>query len=115
MAMSNMVLMGCVLAAAWMARSVAGGGPVGALPSIPPGGEAIFMAECALCHGRDGKLGLAGAKDLTRTGLSNAEMITLVTNGKGGMIGFGKTLSPKQIEEVVDHVRTLHKADSADN
>jgi len=60
-----------------------------------------------MCHGRKGNLNISGAKDLTKSALSEEEMIAVVTHGRGGMIGFDKTLSPQQIREVVAHVRTL--------
>ncbi len=73
-------------------------------------GEAIFRKECAMCHGNSGTLGLSGAKDLTQSTLSKEEMIAVVTRGRGGMAGFGHLLTEEQINEVVDHVRTLHAA-----
>ena len=74
-------------------------------------GEALFKSNCTMCHGRDGKLNMSGAKDLTKSTLTEAEMIAIVTHGKGGMAGFGKTLTKTQVEEVVNHVRTLHVAE----
>ena len=72
-------------------------------------GASIFRSQCVMCHGRNGKLNMSGAKDLTKSILTKEEMNAIVTYGKGGMIGFRKTLSKKQIGEVVDHVRTLHE------
>ena len=71
-------------------------------------GTAIYNSRCTMCHGRDGDLGMSGAKDLTKSTLTKEEMVAVVTHGKGGMIGFEKMLSTKEIDEVVDHVRTLH-------
>jgi mono/diheme cytochrome c family protein len=73
-------------------------------------GEELFNANCALCHGRKGDLGMNGAKDLTISPLTRAEMIAMVSNGKGAMMPYKNVLTPKQIETVVDHVRTLRKA-----
>ncbi len=42
-------------------------------------------------------------------------MIAIVTNGKAGMIGYGERLSKKEVEEVVDHVRSLHEVARSDN
>ncbi len=72
-------------------------------------GAQVFNANCALCHGRNGDLGMGGAKDLTVSALSREEMLTIVTNGKGAMMPYRNVLTPKQIEQVVDHVRTLRK------
>ncbi|MEO5584003.1 MAG: cytochrome c [Flavobacteriales bacterium] len=72
-------------------------------------GEAIYKSQCVMCHGRKGNLKISGAKDLTKSELTEEEMIAVVTSGRGGMIGFGKTLTKKQVEEVVGHVRMLHE------
>lgn len=71
-------------------------------------GEVVFNAQCALCHGRKGDLGLSGAKDLTRSMLTREDMIAIVTHGKGGMMAYAKVLSAAEIEQVVDYARTLH-------
>lgn len=84
-------------------------------PDTPVGdpitkGAELFNANCALCHGRLGDLGMGGAKDLTVSTLTRAEMITVVTEGRKAMMPYRNVLTPKQIEQVVDHVRTLRKA-----
>lgn len=48
-------------------------------------GEALYNNNCALCHGSDGKLGAAGAKDLSITTLETAGITTIILNGKGAM------------------------------
>lgn len=72
-------------------------------------GASIFRSECVMCHGHDGKRKMSGAKDLAKSTLTEEEMNAIVTHGSGAMAGFGTTLSKKQIEEVVEHVRTLHE------
>lgn len=89
--------------------SAAGSDAVGTAGRLAPG-EDIFRKECAMCHGNRGNLGLSGAKDLTQSLLSKEEMITVVTRGRGGMAGFGHLLTAEQINEVVEHVRTLRAA-----
>ena len=73
-------------------------------------GAQIFNTNCSLCHGRDGKLGLNGAKDLTASELTKAEMLAVVTNGRAAMMPYKNVLSAKEIDAVVDHVRSLGKA-----
>ena len=63
--------------------------------------------HCELCHGANGKLGFNGAKDLTASTLSRAEMVAQVSNGKGRMMPYKNTLSIKEIEAVVDYARAL--------
>ena len=73
----------------------------------PTEGEMVFNTNCAMCHGRKGDLGMSGAKDLVTSTLSRNEVIAIVTTGKGAMMPYGKTLTKKQIQAVVDHVMTL--------
>lgn len=76
----------------------------------PTEGEMVFNTNCAMCHGRKGDLGMSGAKNLVISALSRIEVIAMVTNGKGTMMPYGKTLTKKQIEAVADHVLTLRAA-----
>ena len=48
-------------------------------------GKKLYEANCVSCHGADGKLGLAGAKNLSASALSVAEMNEIVIHGKGAM------------------------------
>lgn len=48
-------------------------------------GKTLYEANCSLCHGNDGKLGAAGAKDLSTTNLTNNEIASVILNGKGSM------------------------------
>lgn len=85
--------------------------------SAPPGvdsaskGAKLFNMHCTLCHGKDGKLGINGAKDLTISTLSADEMVALVSNGKGVMSPYKNVLSKAEIQAVVEHVRTLQAAE----
>ncbi len=73
-------------------------------------GEQIFRMNCTLCHGADGKLGFNGAKDLTKSTLTKEEMIARVRDGKGVMMPYKNMLTAKDIEAVVEHVRSLAKS-----
>jgi cytochrome c6 len=75
-----------------------------------PKGQQVYRMYCELCHGADGKLGFNGAKDLTVSTTSRAEMIMQVTQGKGKMMPYKDVLTAKEIEAVVDYSRTLGKA-----
>lgn len=97
-----------------LACSAAGSSPGDPKEPKTPG-ALIYKANCAMCHGRKGKLTMGGAKDLTKSTLTQEEMITVVTHGRGGMAAFEKMLSKKQIEEVVGHVRTLHEPSASAN
>lgn len=68
-------------------------------------GEAVYSAYCSGCHGADGKLQNAGAKDLSRSVKTVEEMRLQINKGKNSMPGFEKYLSENQIDDVVAFVR----------
>ena len=70
-------------------------------------GETLYKSNCVMCHGRNGGLKMSGANDLRLSTLTQAEMVTVVTNGKGAMAGFGHSLTEQQIAEVVEYVRGM--------
>lgn len=78
---------------------------VGAAPPAP--GQVLFAKNCARCHGANGRLGLNGAHDLTKSNLNAFGRTYLVTNGMRKMPAFAKTLTPAQIEQVVAYSLTL--------
>jgi mono/diheme cytochrome c family protein len=78
----------------------------------------IFRTNCARCHGADGRgdtpLGHTyQAPNFTddewwRTNskiTGNRSLVSIVTNGKGGMPAFGKKLKPSEIRSLVNYVR----------
>lgn len=48
-------------------------------------GKALYETSCAVCHGNDGKLGMAGASDLSQTPLQQSEIVNIILNGKNAM------------------------------
>lgn len=74
----------------------------------PDEGKSIYEAQCSRCHGSNGKLGLAGAKDLSITTLTPDEMIPIITHGKnaGMMPAYGNTLSADEIKAVTNYIET---------
>jgi cytochrome c6 len=82
-----------------------GAGTVQAMPPAP--GLLLFQKNCQRCHGKDGRLGLNGAHDLTKSNLNAFGRTYLVTNGMRKMPSFSKTLTPAQIEQVVAYSLTL--------
>lgn len=110
MAMNKWMLAVLVTLVALLACSAAGSSPVEQQDPAAQG-ESIYKMQCAMCHGRKGNLNVGGAKDLTASTLSTEEMVAVVTQGKGTMVGFGSTLTKQQIEAVVAHVRILRAAE----
>jgi mono/diheme cytochrome c family protein len=80
----------------------------------------IYNHKCAVCHGKDGlgntvKGKKVHVKDVhTNMKDSEAEMVKVVTNGKGDdMDSYKKEYSPDQIKALVDYYRTLGETASA--
>jgi cytochrome c6 len=75
-------------------------------------GADVYKTKCAMCHGPDGKKenpGM-GVKALTSPDIqkmSDADLITVVSKGKGKMPGYAGKLTEDQIKQVVAHVKTL--------
>ncbi|MCR6641866.1 MAG: cytochrome c [Sporocytophaga sp.] len=71
--------------------------------------KAIFEQECSRCHGADGKQGLAGAKDLTASQLTDAQKKEMILKGKGVMAGYEGRLTEQEIDNLVLYINTLKK------
>lgn len=50
--------------------------------AVPPSGKELYLENCAVCHGEDGKMGASGAKDLTVSTLSDNEVLQRINEGK---------------------------------
>jgi cytochrome c6 len=78
--------------------------------------EALYKSKCAACHGADGTGSATGKKmgahDFTTAdvqGMSDAELSTIITNGKNKMPAYGKSLKAEDIKGLVAYIRTLKK------
>lgn len=72
-------------------------------------GEAVFNAQCAMCHAKGGNLMGAGKSlskaDLEKNGVNTKEAIAgLVAKGKAPMPGFEGKLSADEISAVTAYV-----------
>ncbi len=70
-------------------------------------GELLFDTHCKLCHGEDGRSGIGGAKDLTRSTLTREEIALVIANGRGTMMPFRNLLSAEEINILSEHVYDL--------
>jgi cytochrome c6 len=75
-------------------------------------GKAIYVKNCAKCHGGDGKgqtqLGMSlDTPDLTTARPSGGRIVSVVKNGDGSMPAFSKKLTAKQISAVAAYAKTL--------
>ncbi len=90
--------------------------PGAARTADAPARSEPWVANCAKCHGTDGKAQTEegkkkGARDLTngkwqRT-ISDQRMIRSITRGREMMPAWGKVLTPEQVKELVKEVRSL--------
>ena len=91
---------------------------VSAVPAkAQTGGEALYKTKCAGCHGADGKgetsMGKAnnirdlGSADVQKQ--TDDELAGIVSNGKGKMPAYAKSLKPEQVKDLVAYIRSLKK------
>ena len=74
-----------------------------------PDGKKIFKINCVLCHGSDGKLGINGSKDLTKSTIGLDDAITQITKGKGLMAAYEPILSKEEIKAVAEYTISLRE------
>lgn len=81
------------------------------------GGAALFQSHCQMCHGADGKGATPTGKafhvvDLLGSAvveMSDADLATIISKGKGKMPAFAGTLTTPEIENLVSYIRVLQK------
>ena len=83
-------------------------------------GDKVYHDRCALCHGPEGKgdgVAAAGLNPKPRNhtdgtymkSRTDAQLLEVIRNGKGGMPAWGAVLSEPEIQAVLKHVRSLAK------
>jgi cytochrome c6 len=80
--------------------------------AIAQDAAATYKAKCAMCHGADGKGGKMGTRDFASADVkaeSDAQLIDIVTKGKGKMPSYGGKLKDTEIKDLVGYIRTLAK------
>ncbi len=82
-------------------------GSAGQASGSAPDGQKIYKQNCAICHGNDGRLGSAGAKDLSVSTFTLEERIHIVKYGKGGMTPFNGVLNDAETEAVCVYLDEL--------
>jgi mono/diheme cytochrome c family protein len=75
-------------------------------------GELLWQRNCARCHGTDGQGGREAQINFASTewqsGIDDAAIARTIAGGKPPtMPAFAELLTPEQIAELVEHVRTL--------
>lgn len=76
-----------------------------------PDGAVLYGENCASCHGLDGAMVKAGAKDLTKTAMDYMQLKKVIEGGTpNGMPRFKEVLGgEKEVEAVVQYVMLLKK------
>lgn len=68
-------------------------------------GKKKYKTLCSACHGTDGKMGVSGAKDLTKISSTLEENVAQIYHGKGLMIPFKDVFTEAEIVAVAKYVR----------
>ena len=66
----------------------------------------IYGQKCQNCHGANGQ-GASGPAIAGGGGEPDANLKTVIANGKGKMPAFASSLSPAQIDSLVAHIKGL--------
>ena len=78
---------------------------------------ATYKAKCASCHGADGKGDTPASKSTKTRSFADPEVVKasdddfagIIEKGKGKMPGYGKSMKPDEIKEMVAYIRSLAK------
>ena len=73
-----------------------------------PSGSAIYAADCAACHGADlqGVVGPALGSTGQTDDYSDAELLSVIRDGRNGMPSFAGQLSEIEIRAVIAFIRS---------
>lgn len=70
-------------------------------------GTILYNEKCFSCHGTDGKLGMSGSKDLTKTTMTHEQIINIIRDGKGVMPTYRDLFSEQEMDAVAAFVESL--------
>lgn len=72
--------------------------------------RAVYLLNCASCHGNDGTLKSAGAADLSKSKFTEAQIEDVILNGNlKGMMPYKDILTEREVKGLVKFVPTLRK------
>jgi mono/diheme cytochrome c family protein len=72
--------------------------------------QRLYNGKCGICHGADGSMQNAGAKDLTTSVLSREDVMNRILYGYGTMPPQKGILSPEQVEALTDFAIALRRS-----
>ena len=115
---SALALLAAVFAVLFIVQATKTEGRVNVPSPMPGDAKTTFDAECAKCHGKDGRAKSLHAKHVHARDMTNASwqnevsderLFNSINKGKGKMPAFGKKLSEDQIDALVRYVRQLKR------
>lgn len=75
-----------------------------------PDPRATYLINCSSCHGEDGKLGASQAADLSKSTLSDKEILKMINEGnEKGMMPYKDLISEEERKALVPYVKSLRK------
>jgi mono/diheme cytochrome c family protein len=75
-----------------------------------PDPQATYLINCSSCHGEDGKLGASQAADLSKSTLSDKEILKMINEGNDkGMMPYKDLIPEAERKALVPYVKTLRK------
>jgi mono/diheme cytochrome c family protein len=73
-------------------------------------GKELYYNQCSSCHGMDGKLGNSGAKDLSKSKLTDDEITYILNEGQGAMPAQIQLIGKQaEMDSVIEFVKQLRK------
>jgi cytochrome c6 len=74
-------------------------------------GESLYLQHCVICHGKDGQLGAAQAKNLAVSNLSKEESLAFIKKGSPqmGMPAYENRMNAEELNALNDYVIGLRK------
>jgi cytochrome c6 len=78
---------------------------------------ATYKAKCATCHGADGRGDTPAGKSTKARSFADPEVVKasdddlagIIEKGKAKMPGYGKSMKPDEIKDMVAYIRSLAK------
>jgi len=78
---------------------------------------ATYKAKCATCHGADGKGDTPAGKSTKVRSFADSDVVKasdddlagIIEKGKAKMPGYGKSMKPDEIKDMVAYIRSLAK------